>query len=398
MNKNIMPKVSIVIPVYNGENYLRDAIESAINQTYENCEVIVVNDGSTDGGKTAEIAKSYGKKIIYCEKPNGGVATAVNMGIKMMTGEYFAWLSHDDMFKEDKIEKQIEAIKKSGIKNAICHSNFEFLYVEENKNVKVNWLDQYTIQQLECSCFSPVFLAIHGSTVLIHKSHFERVGYYREDLKATQDSEFLFRAMRGQKSVFVGESLMVSRVHKQQGQQTLKCHKEEYNKMFIDFCEKLSEQEMKMFAGSSTNFYYKLYLNLKNSRPADEVLFYLKKKIKEMNITGERQINQIDSNRHVFIFGAGQIGGEALDLMRSYDIKVDAFLDNDIAKWGNFKCGIEIKNPSFLKEVDNAFVVVSMMDTRQVEEQLYKMNVKNISTLHELKKKLWYNLPKILEV
>lgn len=76
------PKVSIVIPVYNGSNYVRDAIDSALAQTYGNVEVIVVNDGSDDDGKTDEICRSYGKKIRYFKKKNGGVATALNKGIE----------------------------------------------------------------------------------------------------------------------------------------------------------------------------------------------------------------------------------------------------------------------------------------------------------------------------
>ena len=87
-NKNrsvFHPLVSIVIPVYNGANYMREAIDSALAQTYKNIEVIVVNDGSTDN--TDEIAKSYGDKIRYFKKENGGVATALNLGIREMRGE-----------------------------------------------------------------------------------------------------------------------------------------------------------------------------------------------------------------------------------------------------------------------------------------------------------------------
>ena len=76
------PLVSIVIPVYNGENYLKEAIDSALAQTYKNIEVIVVNDGSSD--KTDEICKSYGSKIRYFKKENGGVSTALNLGIEKM--------------------------------------------------------------------------------------------------------------------------------------------------------------------------------------------------------------------------------------------------------------------------------------------------------------------------
>ena len=110
------PRVSIIIPVYNGTNYMRDAIDSALNQTYENCEVIVVNDGSNDEGATDAAARSYGDRIRYFKKENGGVATAVNYGIQQMTGEYAAWLSQDDIFTPDKIEKQIHAALASGLR------------------------------------------------------------------------------------------------------------------------------------------------------------------------------------------------------------------------------------------------------------------------------------------
>ena len=104
----INPKVSIVIPVYNGANFLQQAIESALNQTYENFEVIVINDGSTDNGDTDKIVKSYGNKIIYLKKENGGVASALNYGINNMSGDFFCWLSHDDVYLPDKVENQVK--------------------------------------------------------------------------------------------------------------------------------------------------------------------------------------------------------------------------------------------------------------------------------------------------
>ena len=89
---------------------MRDAIDSALAQTYDNYEVIVVNDGSTDDGKTDAIAKSYGDKIRYFHKKNGGVSTAINYGVKHMTGEYFSWLSHDDIYMPDKLKKELTNI------------------------------------------------------------------------------------------------------------------------------------------------------------------------------------------------------------------------------------------------------------------------------------------------
>ena len=85
------PKVSIVIPAYNASNYLSEAIDSALKQTYENIEIIVINDGSGDDGATRQIALSYGDKIRYYEKENGGSSSALNLGIVDMTGEWFSW-------------------------------------------------------------------------------------------------------------------------------------------------------------------------------------------------------------------------------------------------------------------------------------------------------------------
>ena len=101
MNK--APLVSIIIPVFNGSDYLAEAIDSALNQTYTNIEILVINDGSNDLERTKSIAHLYGEKIRYFEKKNGGVSSALNLGIKEMKGEYFSWLSHDDNFNDTKI-------------------------------------------------------------------------------------------------------------------------------------------------------------------------------------------------------------------------------------------------------------------------------------------------------
>ena len=100
-----MPRVSVIIPFYAGVNWLKEAVDSVLSQTFKDYEIIVVNDGSNDDGATRKIAKSYGNKIKYFEKENGGVSSALNCGIKNMNGDYFAWLSHDDLIDINHIEK-----------------------------------------------------------------------------------------------------------------------------------------------------------------------------------------------------------------------------------------------------------------------------------------------------
>ena len=177
-------RVSIVIPVYNGSNYLREAIDSALAQTYKNLEVIVVNDGSDDGGKTEEIAKSYGNRIRYFYKENGGVASALNRGIREMKGEWFAWLSHDDMFAPNRIEEDMHVIRENPeAKIIFCNVS-----VIDNMGKLISQ-HKYPIQRVTNPREVMVLRGINMCATTIHKSCLERVGLFNEKNKTTQDTE-----------------------------------------------------------------------------------------------------------------------------------------------------------------------------------------------------------------
>jgi glycosyltransferase involved in cell wall biosynthesis len=119
------PLVSIITPVFNGEKYLREAVDSALSQTYQNTEIIIVNDGSTDS--TEEIILAYGNKVKYFKKKNGGVSTALNLAIRKSKGEYISWLSHDDVYLPKKIEDQIAEISQLVDKNTILYGNWDYI-------------------------------------------------------------------------------------------------------------------------------------------------------------------------------------------------------------------------------------------------------------------------------
>ena len=104
------PLVSVVIPFYNRVDWLGEAIESVLNQTYDNFEIIVVNDGSTE--KMDDFLYKYGDKIIYRYKENGGAATARNLALEIATGDYIAFLDSDDIWLSNKTEKQISFMEK----------------------------------------------------------------------------------------------------------------------------------------------------------------------------------------------------------------------------------------------------------------------------------------------
>ncbi len=132
------PLVSIVIPVYNGANLLEEAIKSALNQTHKNIEVIVINDGSNDNNKTEEIALSFKKKIKYFKKVNGGVSSALNLGIRKMKGQYLSWLSHDDLYHKDKIKKQVDFLNYNDKAQIVgCNFRMQILNRDKIANFKV---------------------------------------------------------------------------------------------------------------------------------------------------------------------------------------------------------------------------------------------------------------------
>lgn len=211
------PKVSIIIPVFNGENYLKKAIDSALIQTYENIEIIVVNDGSTD--KTDTICKSYGKKIKYYKKKNEGVASALNLGIKKMTGEYFAWLSHDDEYSSKKIELQVNQL--SGKKNnviSVCY----WKIIDSDSNV----LEEKKVSN-KLEKRPKEFLAfdrntwLNGCAMLIHKQCFLDNGYFNENLKSTQDYDLWLRFTDTCEFSILNKFLFFSRRHSEQGTYTI---------------------------------------------------------------------------------------------------------------------------------------------------------------------------------
>lgn len=209
------PKVSIIIPVYNGSNYLREAIDSALAQTYENIEVIVINDGSTDKGKTEAIALSYGDKIRYFYKENGGVSSALNFGIKMSKGDYISWLSHDDAFLPQKIEEQIKYLQKEESKdNIILFSDYEII------NERSEHVGTYKVPLTNPENIFVDLLAIwpvHGCTTLIPKACFDKVGLFDENNKTVQDYDMWFRFLKhGCRYRYFPMALTRFRVHEKQ--------------------------------------------------------------------------------------------------------------------------------------------------------------------------------------
>ncbi len=233
--KRELPMVSIVIPVYNGSNYLRQAIDSSLNQTYGNIEIIVVNDGSSDDGKTEDIALSYGDRIRYFRKENGGSSSALNYGISKMTGQWFSWLSHDDRYLPSKVEREMAWLQEHSVpnepmENQICFCACDLIGADGSILRKaMNKKEQKKSQRIEAMSDNDMLIAeqstafaFNGCGCLIHKNCLLRAGCFDESLRLLNDVDLWYRLFaNGCRVHYVPEALVQGRMHTKQISQSI---------------------------------------------------------------------------------------------------------------------------------------------------------------------------------
>jgi glycosyltransferase involved in cell wall biosynthesis len=241
------PTVSVVIPVYNGADYLKEAIESVLAQTYSSLELIVVNDGSSDAGRTEEIARSYGV-VRYFAKENGGVASALNLGIQEARGDYIAWLSHDDLFYPGKIALQIEQMGRFPEKNVVLYGNFDIINEHSKVTGAIRLENPPSPEKMRYTLL--VRYPVHGCTTLIPKSCFLECGLFNEQLRTTQDYEMWFRLASRFRFIHMPEALIQTRHHSGQGTRTMfDLHVREVDELLIKFLNVLNAEEIAAGAG-----------------------------------------------------------------------------------------------------------------------------------------------------
>lgn len=395
MYSEISPRVSIVIPVYNGGNYLSGAIDSALSQTYPNIEVLVVNDGSEDGGETERIALSYGDRIRYLKKENGGTASALNVGIQNMTGDYFSWLSHDDVYYPDKVEMEIKEILLSGNETNIVQCEYDF-YDEVSKTyTPTDFYKYYSAEQLTNSVFTLLQLQIHACGALIHKSHFERVGCFREDLRCTQDIELWFRLLYGQKSLWVSKKLYMVRVHPEANSRRYQRILDQENAhLYYEFVQKMSNEELAAIYGTAENALCRM-IGLIRSRSGFEEAKELERRLSEYR--GSRKPNEdiqkfkdklielsSGTEKEIVIFGAGQYGRRLLYELEKRQIKAAYFMDNDTQKDGTKIDGVTCKTvDAFIEHKNRILVIVAQMVCTEAVRQMKKLGFPYVITRWE---------------
>ena len=271
------PKVSIIIPVYNGSDFLRQAIDSALSQEYPNIEILVVNDGSNDGGASEKIAMEYGDKIRYFSKKNGGVASALNVGIKEMTGDYFSWLSHDDLYFPNKVKSQIQALSGMQQAKTILYANYEI--ISENREVITKVMLPNEPSE-NFRYFITVKNILHGCTLLIPKTAFEECGLFNESLRTTQDYDLWFKMAEKYDFVHIPHVIVKARAHAGQGGVNMQeMALIEINDLLIEFISNLKEHEIISATNKSLCLSYVQIYSSMLQRGFDKTAIHAKKMV-----------------------------------------------------------------------------------------------------------------------
>ncbi len=192
------PLISVVVPVYNGTNFLAEALESVVRQTYSPVELIVVNDGSTDG--SGVIAEGFvGAKVIHQE--NSGLPAARNVGVAASSGQYLAFLDHDDIWEPTKLELQARVLmNETSVGLVLCHRRHRI------EGEAPTWFrgptDDTPVKGFVPSCW------------LVRRSTFDEVGPFDPRFRDSEDYEWLRRARDlGVLDVMLEDVLIDYRVH-----------------------------------------------------------------------------------------------------------------------------------------------------------------------------------------
>ena len=199
----VSPLVSVIIPVYNYDRYLAEAIESVLGQTYQQLEVIVVDDGSTD--QSAEVAKNFASRgVQYCRQVNAGIGPARNTGVELAQGDYVAFLDADDRWPVEKLERQLRAFESDPTLEMVFGQALNLQNGPEwEAGVKDN---NYTA--------AGTLPGMVAGTMLIKRAAFDRVGKFPGELKLGEFIDWYARAVELKiRSLILPDLLLWRRIH-----------------------------------------------------------------------------------------------------------------------------------------------------------------------------------------
>lgn len=202
------PFISVILPTYNRASELGKSMQSVLDQTYENLELIVVSDGSTD--ETEQVVKSFADprlRFLRSEK-NGGLAYARNLGIREAKYTLLAFHDDDDLWKPEKLEKQVRELLQSDLSTGFCYCEMSYIMLD-GKTVHIVPRREISLVRKRGYLYPELLRRnyIGGPTLLVRKECFDEVGLFDESLAIFEDWDMVLRLSKRYDAAFVAEPL-----------------------------------------------------------------------------------------------------------------------------------------------------------------------------------------------
>lgn len=367
MSMNSNPKVSIILPVYNGEKYLHKSIESILKQSYANFELIIVNDFSNDS--SLEIANSFAREdnrlIVISNDKNRGLPYSLNYGFSKASGELFTWTSDDNLFHRDAIYKMVSFLNS----NPDCALVFADMNLidENNEIIGQRISNNYNLFNKNCV----------GACFMYRSKCREFIGDYDISKSLVEDYDYWIRIASKYEINRIPEILYDYRYHNESlTVKKMRLVGERLTELRIEYLDRIAESV------DEKNFKEILFeiivsaderaLRLIDKYITEDIDFILKRK---KDIAGE----------DIWLFGAGAIGRSAIALLNGKNIL--GFIDNDSNKIGENISGKRILSINdFLKLYNGETVVISteLRYAYNIFKQLNSKGVDKVVLLYDL--------------
>jgi len=361
-----MPKVSIVLPTYNAEKYIRQSIDSIIGQTFNDWELIIVNDCSTD--TTPQIAKKYADKdnkikVIHNEI-NKELPNSLNIGFSASSGEYLTWTSDDNMYEPTAIEEMCDYLDNHA-EYMVCA---EMEYIDENGNLLSDKKATYSNKMMYLyNCV--------GACFMYKREVLDTIGGYDSDFFCVEDYDYWIRILNKYGSIgYIEKRLYKYRVH---GESLTETKSEKVLKQLVKMYEKYADIISKRLFNRKDYIYYIYCKYIKAGYSYDEIPKSYTSLIRELEFD---RIPSKDSK--IIVFGSGDFGHRIYKLIGD---KISYYVDNSQEKVGKKINGIDIisfeEMKKFYSDEDCHIIIAVAWDKAyDIVLQLYNEKIKKYCT------------------